>query len=143
MPRFFALFDGLRHRLRRPRLTPAHALGRRAEDLAHRHLERAGLRVVGRNFRTLDGRGEVDLVAREGETLVFVEVKARSAREFGAPDRAIDPFKMDALRRAARAWLQASGRPACPVRFDVVTVVLDGRAEIGHVRDCFAARSGR
>ena len=60
-----------------------------------------GLTVVARNYRTPGGSAEVDLIARDGAWLVFVEVKTRQTDEFGAPDRAIDPIKRDKIRRAA------------------------------------------
>ncbi|MEJ5369403.1 MAG: YraN family protein, partial [Bryobacteraceae bacterium] len=71
------LCDELRHWARRRRMTPEHALGCRAEDLAHRYLEAHGLTVIDRNWSLPERDAEVDILALDGETLVFVEVKSR------------------------------------------------------------------
>jgi len=129
--------DAIRRRARRRVMEPAQALGREGEDLAHRHLQRAGLVVVARNYRTPGGSAEVDLIARDGAVLVFVEVKTRQTDEFGAPDRAIDDEKRDKIRRAALNYLRRSGHDPSQVRFDVVMVVTAaGRLE--HVRDAWS-----
>jgi putative endonuclease len=99
---------------------PAHlARGRAAEELAVRHLERSGLRVVQRNVRYR--LGEIDIVARDGATWVFVEVRSRARR--GDAAASIDARKRGRIRRAAQLYLQErfqGGWPAC--RFDVVLV---------------------
>lgn len=100
---------------------PDAELGRWGEAAAARHLMRRGARVLGRNWR--HGRDELDLVALEGEVLVFVEVKTRRAAEPGAGWFAVDARKRRALRRAARGWLRAVGG-APHVRFDVVEVLI-------------------
>ncbi|MGD0200739.1 MAG: YraN family protein [Bryobacteraceae bacterium] len=129
------LSDAARH-LARARRGPAdQAAGRRGEDLAHRYLERRGLRVVGRNYRPPGGGGEVDLVAWEGDTLVFVEVKARHTDASGAPERNIGEAKRVALQRAARAYARRAGVDWERVRFDVVSVLLTQPPDIRHVRD--------
>jgi putative endonuclease len=115
----FRLTDAARQRVRRRWMTPSQALGRDGEDRAHRHLQHAGLIVVARNYRTPGGSAEVDLIARDGAWLVFVEVKTRQTDEFGAPDRAIDPIKRDKIRRAALNYLRRSGHDPMHVRFDV------------------------
>lgn len=117
----------------------AHSLGRTGEDLAHRHLQRAGLIVVARNYRTPGGSAEIDLVAREGEMLVFVEVKTRETDEFGAPDRAIDAVKRDKIRRAASNYLHRAGHDPAFVRFDTVSIVTRPTLRVQHVRDAWAA----
>lgn len=96
--------------------------GRSAEDHAERFLERQGLRIVGRNFRRRFG--EIDLVARDDDTLVFVEVRKRSHRGFADGAESIDRRKRQRLLRTAEAYLQQQ-RWTGPVRFDVV--VLDAR----------------
>ncbi len=134
----FRLADRLRRRTRRTQIDPAHALGRDGEDLAHRHLQRAGLVVVARNYRTPGGAAEVDLIAREGAMLVFVEVKTRETDEFGSPDRAIDPIKKDKIRRAALNYLRRSSHDPAQVRFDVVSIVTGGRVlRLDHFRDAW------
>lgn len=131
----FLLADAVRRRARRKRMDPAHALGRDGEDTAHRFLQRAGLIVVARNYRTPGGSAEVDLIARDGETLVFVEVKSRETDAFGAPDRAIDSVKQEKIRRAAAHYLRRSGHDPGRVRFDIVSIVA-GEAE--HFRDAWS-----
>jgi putative endonuclease len=92
--------------------------GLEAEAAAARLLESKGLAIVARNYRTRFG--EVDLVAREGATLVFVEVRSRSSRAFGGAAASIDARKQARLVAAARHYLARLGaEPAC--RFDVVT----------------------
>ncbi|MGH9663487.1 MAG: YraN family protein [Bryobacteraceae bacterium] len=132
---FYALADRARQRARSRRWKAEQATGRMGEDLAHRHLSRAGMIVVARNYRTRSGRAEVDLIAWDSDILVFVEVKTRQNEDFGAPDRAIGEEKERALCRAAREY---SGRIDVPwerVRFDVVNVVLAGTPVVTHLRN--------
>lgn len=119
-------------------------LGRRAEDLAAARLRRAGWRILERNARTRTG--ELDLIAMDGSTLVFVEVKAgREGSEHGPerPALAVGPQKQRRLRRLAREWLAADERPrpsgVSGYRFDVVGISFgrDGRADVDHIRDAF------
>jgi putative endonuclease len=117
-------------------------LGRRAEQLVARRLERAGWRIVDRNVRTRTG--EIDLIALDGATLVFVEVKAGRVGAAAGPERpahAVGRRKQLQIRRLAREWL-AEGRTPSGVagyRFDVVGVSFgrDGLADIDHIRDAF------
>ena len=91
--------------------------GARAEDLAAGHLVRHGLAILERNFRTR--QGEIDLVARDGDTLVFVEVRMRSRSEFGGAAGSVTAAKQARWVAAAQGYLARIGRePAC--RFDVV-----------------------
>src|ERR1700674_5941286 len=94
-----AIFDWLRHRARRHRWNSEHALGRRGEDLAHRFLRRQGFIIVARNYRLSSGEAEADLIAREGEDLVIVEVKTRASAEYGPPERAVSAEKQRHLIR--------------------------------------------
>jgi putative endonuclease len=131
------LADRARHRARAARWPAYRAAGRRGEDLAHRYLERQGMRVVARNWRAPGGVGEIDVIARDGDALVFVEVKARESAEFGAPDRNIGTQKEEALRRAARSYARRAGVPWSRVRFDVVGIVLGQPYSIEHHRNAF------
>ena len=119
-------------------------LGRAAEDLVARRLVASGWRIVARNHRTR--YGELDLIAIEGSTLVFVEVKAgRAGAELGPehPAHAVGPRKRTQIRRLARNWLAADDRPrpsgVSGYRFDVVGVSFgrDGLADVDHIRDAF------
>ena len=117
-------------------------LGRRAEDLVADRLRRRGWRIVARNVRTRSG--EIDLIALDGSTLVFVEVKAgRSGAEAGPerPAHAVGPRKQLRLRRLAREWLAERRGPSgvSGYRFDVVGVSFgpDGLADVDHIRNAF------
>ena len=114
-------------------------LGSDGEDAAAAHLTAAGLTVLARNWRCRDG--ELDLVALDGRTVVFVEVKTRSGPAFGHPAEAVTWTKARRIRRLAAMWLQ-SERPAgdhAEVRFDVVCVVRGGGGalEVEHVPGAF------
>jgi putative endonuclease len=122
--------DALRRR------SPGADHGRLGEDLAHRYLRRRGCTIVARNYRPRSGAGEIDLVAWQGETLVFVEVKTRATAEFGQPDRAVDAEKRQHLTRAARDYARRAGVGWDRTRFDIVAVVLSPR-NIAWTRDAF------
>jgi putative endonuclease len=99
------------------------AVGRFGEDLAATYLHDAGLTIVERNWRCSDG--ELDIVARDGEVLIFVEVKTRSSTAFGDPAEAVNPVKANRLRKLALRWL-AEHRDIpywSQLRFDVVSVL--------------------
>lgn len=133
----YQISDALRHRLRQKTWTPEQALGRRGEDLAHRYLQSLGMTIVARNFRTPSGSGELDIVAREGEALIVVEVKSRSNRDFGSPERNVDWLKEQHLTRGAEDFARRADVPLKSVRFDVVTVVFTDPVEIRHFKDAF------
>lgn len=132
-----SLTDSARHRARQRRWPADQATGRRGEDLAHRYLERQGMQVVARNYWPRSGQGEIDLVAWEGETLVFVEVKSRRSDEFGDPDRNVDREKRQALLRAGREYARHAGVPWDRVRLDLVTVLLSDPPSLTHFRGAF------
>lgn len=96
--------------------------------------------VVARNYRARSGAGELDLVAWDGDTLVFVEVKTRATEEFGSPDRAVGETKRDRLLRAAREYARRAGVDWRRVRFDIVNVVLEPQRAITLLRDVFPVR---
>lgn len=129
--------DALRHRARLRSWHPDQASGRRAEDLAHRFLQRAGMTIVARNYRTRSGTAELDLVAWDGEILVFVEVKSRAGEEFGPPDRAVNAGKRAHILRAAADYARRAEVPLRLTRFDIVTVVFAVPPRIRHLRDAF------
>ncbi|MBI5595884.1 MAG: YraN family protein [Elusimicrobia bacterium] len=94
--------------------------GAAAEALAAAHLESLGWTVAARNWR---GRGgELDIVAFDGPTLVFVEVKARGGRTHGLPEEAVDGVKQGRLARTALEYARANGLAERPMRFDVAAV---------------------
>ncbi|WP_298226357.1 YraN family protein [Gryllotalpicola sp.] len=108
-------------------------LGKAGEDLAVRYLERNGFRIIARNWRGT--RGELDIIALEGDATVFVEVKTRSGLRFGDPLEAVTAAKLRRIRRLAGEW--CAGNPgAVRIRLDVVGIVggLRAPARITHVR---------
>ena len=105
---------------------PRHRQGEEAERLAADLLRREGYAVLEQRFRW--HRHDVDVVARKGDLVVFVEVKARSSFRFGAAVEAVRWRKQREMVRAAAAWLQRYGRPGDVCRFDVVTIQA-GRVE--------------
>lgn len=124
--------------------TPRQRAGDAAEEAACAHLRERGCTIVARNARYPEG--ELDIVAQEGGTLLFVEVRLRSSARFGGAGASVDAFKRRRLVRAAQHWLlatygaQARGSRAAgwpPCRFDVVTA--DGGGSIEWIRDAFSA----
>ena len=113
-------------------------IGSRGEDLAHRYLRRRGFVITARNWRPPQGGGEIDIVARDGEYLVFVEVKTRASDKWNAPERDIDDDKMRALRRAARDYVRRSGADPALVRFDVIAIAAD---KLNYLADAFRFRA--
>jgi putative endonuclease len=99
--------------------------GARGEEIAARFLLERGFRIVERNFR-FRRIGEIDIVAREGEYLVFCEVKMRTNDEYGLPEFAVTPSKQETIRRVASAYLAMKGISDTPCRFDVVTIRFEG-----------------
>jgi putative endonuclease len=99
---------------------PKKSLGQRGEDAATRYLKRRGYRILA---RSLDSRlGELDIIAVDGRTIVFVEVKTRSSMDAGHPTEAIDPRKEQRMTQAALAYLKSQGLLNYAARFDVVAV---------------------
>lgn len=120
-------------------LSPHLALGNRGEAIAAEHLLRAGYRLAAANFKLPVGRNlrgavveaEIDIVAYEGHTLCFVEVKTRASDWFAAPEANVDLRKQRQVSRAARAYRRALGLAGQPHRYDVVSVVLPPPDEKG------------
>jgi putative endonuclease len=135
--------DWLRHIARRGKWTPTLALGRRGEDLAHRYLRDRGYIIVARNYRLSSGDAEADLIAWDGEMLVFVEVKSRGTADFGPPERAIGEEKRTHLLRIAREYSRKTGTEWDRIRFDVVSVVMTKPPVIELYRDRLSTRSRR
>lgn len=106
-------------------------LARSGEDAAVALLVERGYQIVGRNVR-MPG-GEIDVVARDGETIVFIEVKARQSHRYGSAVGAVDARKRRTLRKLAAEWMQLFA-PRSHARFDVVAA--DG-ARLAHYRDAF------
>lgn len=121
-------------------LTPAARLGREGEEAAYWHLRGKGFTMVERNYRARGSHKEIDLIGWDGDTLVFVEVKARSPETPVAPEAAVDREKERLLIAAAREYRSQAGRLSVPVRFDIVSVLASpGGMKVEHFRDAFRA----
>lgn len=115
---------------------PRHRLGLWGERIAVEHLRCSGWRVLEHRFRL--GRLEVDLVARRGSVIAFVEVKTRLGAGFGSPLEAVTHAKRRELARVASAWVDRHGRPTYRYRFDVIGITVGRDApRVEHVADAF------
>jgi len=116
-------------------------LGRLGEDLAVCHLQRQGMEILDRNWRSATKlvRGELDVVASAPGALVFCEVKTRRSVTYGLPAEAVSPAKQARIRRLARCWLDEHPRSWPSIRFDVVAVLCPagGEASIEHLAGVF------
>jgi putative endonuclease len=121
----------------RPR-APKQRIGAAGEAAAAAELEAAGCEILDRNYRC--PYGEVDLVARDGDVIVFVEVKTRSSLAFGLPRDAVTPAKRRKMARTASHYLLTRVQQDCPYRADIIEVaVLNGRiAAVRHLRGAFS-----
>ncbi len=114
--------------------------GKTGEALACAHLKKLGYAILSRNYRTK--MGEIDIVAREGKCLVFVEVKTRQSDVYGMPEESINKKKMNKLARLAQLYIRNKRLHEMPARFDVVSVVIPGifgKKTIRLIRNAFAA----
>jgi putative endonuclease len=117
--------------------------GRIGEDLAHRYLRKRGCTIVARNYRPPSGSGEIDIVVRHDERLVFVEVKTRASEDFGSPDAAVDAEKRSRLLRAASDYARRVNVPLEQARFDIVSVVMNRPPSIEWQRAAFGVLTER
>ncbi|GIF73155.1 YraN family protein [Asanoa siamensis] len=113
------------------------AVGAWGERQAAQHLADQNFRVVARNWRC--PLGEIDIIAWDGETLVFCEVKTRRGRAFGLPAESVVAAKARRLRRLGARWLAVHSARPREVRFDVIAVLVQrpGTVEIDHIRGAF------
>ncbi len=113
------------------------AVGAYGERVALRHLLDDGMVVLARNWRCRDG--EIDIIARDGDALVFCEVKTRRSIEYGLPAEAVVTAKVRRLRRLATQWIDLADTHAPEIRFDVLSVrpQRTGAASVEHLRDAF------
>jgi putative endonuclease len=110
--------------------------GTLGEDVAASFLERQGYSIVEKNYYYQ--HGEIDIIAQEQETLVFVEVKTRRSTRFGEPQESVTPKKQELLRRTAEGYVAERELNDIECRFDVVSVLMhDGIAECTLFRNCF------
>src|SRR5882762_387222 len=139
-PSIAALSNLWRSRFLRSKNSSEHLRrGMRGEKLACRFLRRHhGYKILYRNFRGRRG-GEIDIVCRDRDTLVFVEVKTRTHEDFGRPIEAVNQQKQKRISRGALAWLRMLDNPEILFRFDVVEVIIaeDARPRLEIVRNAF------
>ena len=116
-------------------------LGQSGEKRAERFLRRIGYRIVSRNYRC--PAGELDLIALDGTTVVFVEVKTRSSRQRGNPEDAVNPTKQRQLVRCARFFLHQTQSEDRACRFDVIGIAADetGKPVLEHFVDAFEPKA--
>jgi putative endonuclease len=112
-------------------------LGERGEDAAAKYLRRNGFSILARNARL--SRYEIDIIAREGDTVAFVEVKTRESGSFAQPEVNVDFRKRQHIRRAAHTYIAKHGDDESYYRFDIASVLLpdDGQPEVTLYRNAF------
>jgi putative endonuclease len=115
----------------------AYELGKSGEDVAIEYLKNKRYKIVDKGFRFL--RGEIDIIAYDGETLVFIEVKTRKSNGFGQPEESVTPAKRKQLRKVAQGYLLRKHLEDVECRFDVLSLTFDeleGYA-VNHITDAF------
>jgi len=115
----------------------AYELGKTGELIALRYLEKKNYRLLEKGFRFL--RGEIDLIAKDGPALVFIEVKTREKSHFVQPEESVTPAKRKQIRRLAQGYLLKNRIEDVECRFDVITITRDieGRCLIQHIENAF------
>ena len=106
--------------------------GIEGEDIAVEYLKKQGYLILERNYKTMVG--EIDIIAKDKDTIVFVEVKARDNTKFGMPIESITPYKVQRIIRTAQWYLSATRNYNCPCRFDVVEIL---RGEVIYTPNAF------
>lgn len=112
-------------------------MGLRGEEIARSYLEKKKYTIVARRFRMF--HGEIDIIARDGKTLVFVEVKARADESFGRPEESVTPGKQRQIRKIALGYLVENPLGGAACRFDVISILFgDGNSyRLEHFVDAF------
>ncbi|MFM8705047.1 MAG: YraN family protein [Planctomycetia bacterium] len=119
-------------------MEPRDQLGRRGEDLAARYLQGIGYRIIARRERVL--RGDIDIIALDDRTVVFVEVRTRTDTDHGHPAETVGYHKQQRIAQLANAYIRRNRLEDCRVRIDVVTVTLagpDGQPAVEHFQNAF------
>ena len=117
-----------------------HRIGAWGEEVASQYLEAKGYQILARNWRTQEG--EVDLVAQEGETVVFVEVKTRTSKDFGWPEDSVTTTKKRRLQRSAMAYLMDQDLIDVPWRIDVIAIDRNRSGEVERLEHYIDAVNG-
>ncbi|NIM89610.1 MAG: YraN family protein [Candidatus Aminicenantes bacterium] len=112
-------------------------MGKLGEEAVVRYLKSKKFRIIERNFRFL--RGEIDIIAYDGKTLVFVEVKARKSQKFGSPEEAVTSWKQRQIKRVAQGFLAQNNLQDTECRFDVLSLSFNEKNghQIKHLKDAF------
>lgn len=115
------------------------SLGKLGENLAVTYLKKHRLKIIKQNYR--QKTGEIDIIAREKKTLVFVEVKTRRSTRYGQPLEAVTPKKQAQISRVALDYITRNKLSDQPVRFDVISILIveNKKPEIEHLQNCFEA----
>ncbi len=111
--------------------------GEKGEKIALKYLKKQGYKILEKNYRAL--RGEIDIIAVDKNTLVFIEIKTNNLRGAVPPEMRVNAAKQRQIGKIARAYLQQTGRTECDCRFDVIGVIIGGKGEsdISHYKDAF------
>ncbi len=113
-------------------------LGKKGEDKAEEYLKRKGFLILERNYHY--GHKEIDLIGRDGNTIVFVEVKTGRSKKFGTPEERVSIRKQKNLIMAALDYIQKSNVTGCDFRFDVLAISYEkGEEVINHIQSAFMA----
>ncbi len=113
-------------------------LGKYGEELAAQHLLKKGYQILRRNWHA--GHDEIDIIAKDGDWLVIVEVKTRTSEYAGEPETAVTKTKQKSLVRAAEAFIHEIDHPG-ETRFDVIGILIEkGEYELNHIEDAFVPR---
>lgn len=109
-------------------------IGKKGEDMAAEYLAGHGYEILERNYRA--GRVEIDIIARHGKIMVFVEVKTRTSEGFGYPEESVDETKQDCIQTCAEEYMVQTGWEG-EIRFDIIAVNLKQLPDIRHFKDAF------
>ncbi len=110
-------------------------LGKEGEELAAAHLKKQGYAILKMNYRY--GRSEIDIVAKQGEIIVFVEVKTRLSTQYGLPEESVSTSKIKQIAYGAEGYL-VENNLNLECRYDIISVVMkNGRFELTHLEDAF------
>lgn len=111
-------------------------LGMWGEDIASRYLQDKGYNILDRNYYTRNG--ELDIICEKDSKIVFVEVKTRKSTSYGSPEEAVTRKKINHLRQAALIYLNSVEHRYKEIRFDVITILIDGNNQIiNHIEQAF------
>lgn len=117
-------------------MTTHNELGKEGEQMAREHLSASGYTILEQNFR--DGRAEVDIIAKIGDTYVFVEVKTRQTEMFGLPESFVSNKKQQLFAKAAESFCAINGFDDIEIRYDIISVIINQyERRLEHFEDAF------